>query len=301
MLEFIPDRKSSPTRFRAFAIFTSRDKLVLISFSLNSKHRPIPANLSVSITVGLAVSLTMEPYPTKLILFDLDNTLFDHNHSLHCAISAIQERYPGLADIETQTLIDQYNDSLQQAYDRYLEKLITYEEKDTVKVKLLFQGLGLLEPSSQDVIDFRATYQPAYRASRRATPGSIELLTQLRKLGYVTAIVTNGQTEDQSAKASAIRIRHLVDRIITSEEAGYPKPDRRIFQYAIKQLGGSPDTTYMVGDSVESDIQGALNTNLKAVLYSPISLDTTQSLYGKEVPIISHMNQLLDHLGIRLN
>ncbi|KAL4730865.1 hypothetical protein ACLX1H_002907 [Fusarium chlamydosporum] len=243
----------------------------------------------------------MEPYPTKLILFDLDNTLFDHYHSLNCAISAIQERYPGLADIETQTLIEQYNNSLQQAYDRYLKRFITYKEKDTVKVKLFFQGLGLPEPSSQCVIDFRATYQPAYRASRRATPGSIELLTQLRKLGYVTAIVTNGQTEDQSAKASAIRIRHLVDRIITSEEAGYPKPDRRIFQYAIKQLGGSSDTTYMVGDSVESDIQGALNTNLKAVLYSPISLDTTRSLYGKEVPIISHMNQLLDHLGIRLN
>ncbi|KAM0229464.1 hypothetical protein ACHAPO_010008 [Fusarium lateritium] len=240
----------------------------------------------------------MEKLSTKLILFDLDNTLFDHYHSLRCAISAIQQQYPGLEDISLQKLIDHYNDSLQNAYDRYLQKLITYEDKDNEKVKLFFESLELPEPTPEDANAFRAIYQPVYRSSRRAIPGSIETLARLREHGFSTAILTNGQIEDQTAKAKAIGIHHLVDRIITSEEAGHPKPDSRIFRYAVGQLGGVLDNTYMVGDSPESDIQGAFNAHLTPVLYAPMSQETSRAINGQEVPVITHMSQLLGHLDI---
>ncbi|UKZ78571.1 hypothetical protein TrVFT333_006317 [Trichoderma virens FT-333] len=60
---------------------------------------------------------------------------------------------------------------------------------------------------------------------------------------------------------------HLIDLIITSEETGYRKPDRGIFQYAIEQLGASLDTTCMIGDSVDSDIKGALDAQLAAIIH----------------------------------
>jgi putative hydrolase of the HAD superfamily len=74
---------------------------------------------------------------------------------------------------------------------------------------------------------------------------------------------------------------HLIERIITSEEAGYCKPDPRIFQYAIEQLGASLHTTYMVGDSADSDIKGALDTQLAAIMYSPTAQDSQQLLFGQ--------------------
>ncbi|WAO95388.1 Hypothetical protein NCS54_01300800 [Fusarium falciforme] len=122
-----------------------------------------------------------------------------------------------LARKNVEELIHKYKIALQQAYDDYLSKLLV-----------------CLNPVFDEVNSFRAGYKAVYRASRRATPGSIETLLRLRKHGYRICVITNGQTEDQAAKAEDIGILHLVDRIITWEEAGYRKPDRRIFQYAMK-------------------------------------------------------------------
>lgn len=113
-----------------------------------------------------------------------------------------------------------------------------------MKVRLGSTELGFPEPSPGDAREFRAIYKPAYRKSRRATPGSVRTLSRLLEHSYCIAIVSNGQVEDQAAKAEAIGIRHLLDRIFTSEEVKHCKPDRRIFQIALEELGTFPHTTY---------------------------------------------------------
>lgn len=240
----------------------------------------------------------MEPTRTRVVFFDLDGTLFDHYHSLRLAISAVQRKYTGLAGKRIEELIDKYNIALQQAYDDYLNKVITYEEADIRKIHLFFAALGLPEPSLDEVREFRDAYRAVYRPNRRATPGSIETLARLREHGYRISIITSGQIEDQTAKAQAIGVQHLIERIITSEEAGYRKPDPRIFQYAIKQLGASLHTTYMVGDSVDSDIKGALDAQMAAIMYSPTAQDPQRLLFGQQIPIIRHMAQLPGLFGI---
>ncbi|KAH7245534.1 HAD-like domain-containing protein [Fusarium tricinctum] len=232
----------------------------------------------------------MEPTRVRVVFFDLDGTLFDHKHSLRLAISAIQKKYTGLVGKGIEDLIDQYNIALQLAYDEYLDK-----------IHLFFSALGLPEPSLDEVREFRDGYKVVYRANRRATPGSIEALSRLREHGYRIAIITNGQIEDQADKAEAIGILNLIERIITSEEAGYRKPDPRIFQYAIEQLGASLHTTYMVGDSADSDIKGALDAQMAAIMYSPMSQDSQCLLFGQQIPIIRHMARLSGHFGITIH
>ncbi|KAM5349589.1 hypothetical protein ACJ41O_006094 [Fusarium nematophilum] len=213
-------------------------------------------------------------------------------------MSVIQRKYTGLEGKKVEELVDQYNIALQQAYDSYLDKVITYEEADTKKVHLFFASLGLSEPTLDEVKEFRTAYKAVYRENRRATPGSVETLARLREHRYRIAIITNGQIEDQLAKAKAIGILNLIDRIITSEETGSRKPDSRIFQYTIHQLGASLHTTYMVGDSADADIKGALDAQLAAIMYSPTARDSQRLLFGQQIPVIRHMSQLLGHFGI---
>jgi hypothetical protein len=41
-----------------------------------------------------------------------------------------------------------------------------------------------------------------------------------------------------------------------------------------------------------------LDAGLSAILYSPIAQESQRLLFGEEVPVIRHMGQLLEHLGI---
>jgi len=270
------------------------------------RTKAAPTNLCRIVVVGPArmshasPGLTMRSIASTrtAIFFDLDNTLFDHHHSLQCAISAIRAKYVCLSQHTNDELVTKYNAALQTAYDKYLRKEITYEEFDLDKVYLFFVSLSLPKPTPEQAREFRATYQPVYRQNRRATLGSIETVCRLREHGYLIAIVTNGQTEDQVAKAECIGVRHLVDRIVTSEEAGCSKPEPFIFKHAAQLLGINVESAFMVGDSPDADIKGAIEAGMRPVWYSPTAVDSQAFMFDHQVPIVQHMSQLLDLLDL---
>jgi len=195
---------------------------------------------------------------SKVVFFDLDNTLFDHNHALQSAISAVQEKYTNLRERKKEDLITNYNTVLQQTYEEYLE------------------------PSLEETMQFHAIYKTAHRVNQRAMQGSVETLVRLREHGYRLAIITNGQIEDQASKAKAIGVSHLVNRIFTSEEVGCCKPDRGIFDFAVAEFGVSPQMIHMVGDSVDEDIKGALEAGLSTIQYLPMATVVHRLLFGEE-------------------
>jgi HAD superfamily hydrolase (TIGR01549 family) len=244
----------------------------------------------------------MEPSTNSTaILFDLDNTLFDHSHSLHCAILSVRTFYPEFSSFSDKKLTAAYDRCLEQAYNFYLRKAITYAEKDVQKVRSFFSELELPEPSREEIQHFKEKYSEAYKASRRAMPDSIETLIRLKEAGYTLAIVTNGPVKEQNDKAEAIGVGELVDRIFTSEEVGVAKPDRRVFQFALEDLGVETGRAYMVGDNLETDIKGALDVGVSPILFNPDSnvLETEQLLFGKQIPVIRNMHKLLGLLGIK--
>ncbi|KAH7183205.1 HAD-like domain-containing protein [Fusarium flagelliforme] len=233
-----------------------------------------------------------------LIIFDLDKTLSDHDYPTRCALTAVQEQHPDFKDVSAQKLIDTYNKSLDEAYNKWLHGKIGYYEKDVEKFKLLYKYLGMPEPTDDDMESFKNIYKPTHRSCRRATPGSIETLVKLRDLGYRIGIITNGPTNGQIRKIKGIGAYDLVERIITSEEVGVSKPSTEIFRYAARHFGIYPENTYMIGDSIDCDIQGAINSGLKqAVLYSPSSENSSQEISGRDIPVINHMSKLLGLLG----
>ncbi|KAK0108286.1 hypothetical protein ONS95_003102 [Cadophora gregata] len=246
----------------------------------------------------------------KIILFDLDSTLFSHTHSLICALTAIQTTHPLLSTIPLLHLRKTYNASLQTTYNQYLTHQITFPETHALKIKLFYNALDLPAPSSEQVQEFRDVYKEAYRVNRVATDGSWDVLKRLRKMGWKVGIVTNGQAEEQEEKARVIGVRELVDCLITSEEVGVCKPDRRIFERAVEIIGGSSGMrdgdegveeeaeVWMVGDDVEADVKGALGVGFKAVLYEDGVEKGSKMVDGKQVDIIGRMHELLELLGL---
>lgn len=79
-------------------------------------------------------------------------------------------------------------------------------------------------------------------------PGAVSLLDSLKgkvKLG----IITNGFTALQQIRLERTGLRDHFDALVISEEVGVPKPDPRIFDYALAQAGNPDrDRVLMVGD-----------------------------------------------------
>jgi len=65
-------------------------------------------------------------------------------------------------------------------------------------------------------------------------------------------------------------VRDAFDAVTTSEEVGYTKPDRRMFEDAISKLranGVAPDRALMVGDRYRHDVEGSAEVGLTPVAY----------------------------------
>ncbi len=76
-------------------------------------------------------------------------------------------------------------------------------------------------------------------------------------------IVANG-SRNQRRKCRAAGLEQLAPFIIVSEEAGYAKPDPRIFLDALKASGlTSPEQIMFIGDNPPADIDGAKRFGMK--------------------------------------
>jgi putative hydrolase of the HAD superfamily len=90
-------------------------------------------------------------------------------------------------------------------------------------------------------------------------------LRRLRSRGVKTAVVSNAD-DDVTVICVHFAFADLMDLIVTSALVGYEKPDRRTFLAALEPLGVEPADALHIGDQPNSDIVGALDVGMRAVL-----------------------------------
>ena len=94
----------------------------------------------------------------------------------------------------------------------------------------------------------------------------IENLNSLRDQGYIVGIVSNVPSGGQEL-VDQLGLSGSIDVAVTSSEVGCEKPDPRIFAEALRRAEAtSPGNAVMVGDQIESDINGAMAAGIQPVL-----------------------------------
>jgi len=95
----------------------------------------------------------------------------------------------------------------------------------------------------------------------------MEVLATIRKGGYKTAIIANGNSIDARNIIASCGLEEYFDVIVISEELGIEKPDKGIFQSALDRLKIEAANAVMVGNRIDADILGANRMGMKSVWF----------------------------------
>jgi putative hydrolase of the HAD superfamily len=98
--------------------------------------------------------------------------------------------------------------------------------------------------------------------------GVIETLTELRRRGIPTALVSNS-TEDVALVWAETPFADLFDTAVFSATAGVMKPDREIYELALRKLPVPASETLFVGDGANGELEGARVVGMTPVLVQP--------------------------------
>ncbi len=101
--------------------------------------------------------------------------------------------------------------------------------------------------------------------SLAAFDDSVPALQACRQAGMTVGLISNLDRAGDDIAASLGLLPHL-DFIITSHDVGVEKPHPLIFEYALQRADATPNAAVLVGDQITSDINGAVNAGLHAIL-----------------------------------
>jgi len=202
------------------------------------------------------------------IFFDLDRTLWDFETNSHETLTELALKYKlsekGIDSIDE--FITVYFHINERMWDEYRKGLI---DKTALRYNRFHEALNKYKISDRNLSENMGNdYISLSPLKTNLFPHTIDVLNYLSKK-YSLHIITNGFEEVQHIKIKNCGIGHYFDQIITSERAGFKKPDIRIFQYSLDAVNGKPASSLMIGDSLDADIIGARDAGLQQVYFNP--------------------------------
>ena len=226
------------------------------------------------------------------VLFDLDDTLFDHAHCARTALDVIRGRHACFSAISLDELNRSHSTILETLHGDVAVGRVPLDQARAERFRRLFQTAGVAADEALASTTASA-YRDAYLTARRPVDGARALLTALHPHARL-AIVTNNLLNEQREKLRHCGLDGHIDVLVASEEAGVSKPDPRIFEIALERVGARPDQAVMIGDSWENDILGAQAAGIRAVWFSPGEKESPD----ERVPVLRALVPVEDALRV---
>jgi putative hydrolase of the HAD superfamily len=227
----------------------------------------------------------------KCVFFDLDHTLWDYESNSEEALEELYNKYElgGYGCIPFDQFFKGFvkiNNEIWDAYDRGLtgKEVIRNERFHRV---FLHAGLNNYNLS----LEFSEAYIAESPKKTNLVPHAKEVLDYLHDR-YPLYIITNGFEEIQSTKMASSGITDYFKGVITSGRAGCKKPQKEIFEFALRENGFACSDSIMIGDNLLTDIAGARNASVDTVYYNPYKLPHTEPL-TYEISSLKELTRIL--------
>ena len=204
--------------------------------------------------------------PVRLVLFDIDGTLVDHDGA---AVTAVQQwlMAMGWADAGTIAgLVSDWDEIAERHFAAYRTRLTTFQGQRRLRLREFLPRVGIDASTWSDgrLDNLFNTYLVAYEDAWQSFPDAELCLGALRSVAQI-AVLSNGNQEQQEEKISRTGLGHYIDIVLTSDQLGVAKPDPRAFELACVRLGVPARAAVYVGDRLEIDALAATAAGLRGI------------------------------------
>lgn len=198
----------------------------------------------------------------EAVVFDLDDTLFDHTGSTRRAL----DRWLQTLGVAVSTsLVVQWFDLEARHYDAWRAGAISFQEQRRRRIRDFLPLIGRPTGTDAQLDSVFADYLHCYEESWQAFDDAQPALDKLAAAGLVLAVLTNGTTAQQEAKIEMIGVAPHLAAVVTSEELGIAKPAPRAYLGTTERIGVNPSRTLHVGDRHDLDVIAARAAGLRAL------------------------------------
>ena len=223
----------------------------------------------------------------KDVFFDLDHTLWDFDKNSELTFGGIFARnHP---EVKIEDFIEKYVPINQACWKLYQYDKITHEELRYNRLKHSFDAINY-SISDTEIDKISDEYIAFLPQNNHLFEGAIELLDYLRP-NYNLHIITNGFAEVQFKKMNNSKIASYFITVTNSEMAGVKKPNPIIFDYALDLAKAKKENSIMIGDSLDADVQGALDAGLDAIYFNE-----NKEIVEDHIKQINHLLELKKYL-----
>ncbi len=191
----------------------------------------------------------------KAVFFDIDNTLYDSTIQVETARrNAVDAMIEAGLPVERDKCL-KILDDIVQAYGSNYEK----------HFDVLIKRLGLTRENFHIIAAGIVAYHNTKISMLHTFPDTVPTLLKLRDAGLTLGVITEGSPVKQWEKLIRLGLQHFFHKVIITDEVGLKKPSPELFKLAAKQIGCDSSECLMVGDRLDTDIDGAKKAGMMTV------------------------------------
>lgn len=206
------------------------------------------------------------------IFFDLDHTLWDFEGNSRKTLTElfVQLNLSDLGIPDASKFITEYEKLNHWMWAEYRAGRMDKPTLRNTRFKRVFKLWDVVHDSLAD--ELNELYLTEGPKKTGLLPNALETLDYLMDR-YDVHLITNGFKEVQHTKLSGSRLLPYFKTITTSEETGFLKPDRRVFDIALETSGAHSHHSLYVGDHYETDVIGSRNAGIDQVHFNPEGIE----------------------------
>ena len=226
--------------------------------------------------------------PYKDLFFDLDHTIWDFELNSKETLWDLHQKYQleakGIDNFDV--FYSNYSVHNHRLWDRYTKGFIKQEELRWKRIYLSLLDYKIADEALSK--EMSVDYLDILPNKKNLFPYTIEILDYLKNKDYKMHLITNGFESVQFKKIKNSNLADYFIEVITSEASNSLKPNKEIFDYALKASNAKLESSIMIGDNEAADIQGAINAGMDSIFVNHLQIQPTVAA----THTITHLKEL---------